>query len=262
MDRSRTPARGLTARSDVVPLLILGGGGACDGTSDFMTLNVGYSDIKVNPFLKRGDRTSTCGPAARPRRGPQRGQAFVDPRWRCRFRQLGLLTDAVLRSTPGSTRSSPRSAPPPDPHLPMSGVEHLGAEALVALALGLGLHDAHRPHLGGRVDVGAAVSLLVAPTMSTMRTSRPTPGSGAPWSGSGRDRRPPHPAGGSDLDGPVGGDLGGHQLLDLGLAARAEDQASTATASTRKQASRRAAALRCGRSRRRRSPVAGGTTRL
>src|SRR3546814_16237435 len=63
----------------------------------------------------------------------------------------------IFRSQIGTTPAPPLRAHPP------SGVEHLDAEALVALALGLGLQDAHRTYLGGRADVGAAVGLLVAP---------------------------------------------------------------------------------------------------
>src|SRR3546814_460205 len=62
----------------------------------------------------------------------------------------------IFRSQLGTTPAPPLRAHPP------SGVEDLDAEALVALALGLGLQDAHRAYLGGGADVGAAVGLLVA----------------------------------------------------------------------------------------------------
>src|SRR3546814_19160978 len=63
----------------------------------------------------------------------------------------------IFRSQMGTTPAPPRRAHPP------SGVEHLDAEALVALALGLGLQDAHRTYLGGRAAVGDAVGLRVTP---------------------------------------------------------------------------------------------------
>src|SRR5438270_5845577 len=42
-----------------------------------------------------------------------------------------------------------------------SPIDDLEADALVALALRLGLGDPDAPHVGGRLDVGAAVGLLV-----------------------------------------------------------------------------------------------------
>ena len=116
-------------------------------------------------------------------------------------------------------RRAPRLHDPPQ-HVQVGptrrhGVDDLEADALVALALGLGLDHADAADLAGRAHVGAAVGLLVEPDDVDHADLGHRLGDEVHLGadevlvlhgvGPGQERH---------LDGSVGGELGVHQLLD------------------------------------------------